>query len=479
MTTNVNSAVNPSAVATHMVVDTAIALPKLHDGSPQALSTNSCLQELPLHEFRMSVAHCGQDLAAIFERSPLLPGVILQDASSHRVGMVSRRRFLEYLLHPHGSEIFLQEPLRVLYSYARTTHLMLPGSTPILAAAQQALRRNPQLIGEPIVVQLADQHYYLLDFHDLNIAAWQLRGIETQVWYEQMQLEMLRNTRMASLGRLVDGVSHEILDPVSFIWGNLSHLSDYLRDILSLIALYETQLPEHPPAIQVRREEIELDYLREDIPRTLESIKTGSDRLSKLASSLQNFCHIDEVYPKPANLHECLDSVLLLLKSRLKSEIEIVKYYGHLPPVPCFVGQLSQVFMNILTQSLNLLLYSAATADMADELPILGQPERSSRSLKPRIQIRTESCALDGSGNRWIVVQIGHNAPNIPIELQQQITNGFTDIKPLTQETELTSSYRIVTTKHRGQFRVTCAPTPSQHLLGGLTMEFEILIPMA
>jgi signal transduction histidine kinase len=479
MRTNVNSAPINSAAMTHAGVDAAIALPKLHDGSPRPLSPDSCLQELPLHEFRLTVTHRGQDLAPIFEQSPLLPGVILQDAAGGWVGMVSRQCFLEYLLRPHGSAIFLQEPLSVLHSYARSNPLILSGQTPILAAAQQALRRVPQLVEEPIVVQLDDQSCHLLDFHDLNIAAWQLRGIETQVWYEQTQLEMLRNTRMASLGRLVDGVSHEILDPVSFIWGNLSHLSDYLRDILGLIALYEAQFPESTLAIEAMREAIELDYLREDIPKTLESIKTGSDRLSKLASSLQNFCHIDEVYPKPANIHECIEGVLLLLKSRLKSEIEIVKHYGHLPPVPCFIGQLSQVFMNILTQAVNLLLYSAATADMATELPIIGQPDLSARSLKPRIQIRTEACSLDGSGNRWIAVRIGHNAPMIPGELQQQIANGFADIKPLTKETELTSSYRIVTAKHRGKFRVVCAPDPSQLLPGGLTTEFEIFIPLA
>jgi signal transduction histidine kinase len=459
-----------------------IVLPQLHDGSTQPLCPDSCLRELPLHEFQLAITHTGADLAQIFAQFPTLPGVILCDRDRW-VGMISKQRFLEYLLHPRSNEIFLQEPLSVLHGYTRAHPLILSGSTSILSAAQQTLRRMPQLVGEPIVVQMPDpehsdqQRHLLLDFHDLNIASWQLRGIETQVWYEQTQLEMLRSTRMASLGRLVDGVSHEILDPVSFIWGNLSHLTDYLRDILGLISLYEQKFPDSPVEIATLREEIELDYLREDIPRTLESIKTGSDRLSKLASSLQNFCHIDEVYPKPANIHECIEGVLLLLKSRLKSEIEIVKDYGHLPPVPCFVGQLSQVFMNILTQAVNLLLYSAAIADMEEELA-RGQEGRSVSSTRPKIQIATESCSLDGSGHRWIAVRIGHNAPTIPLELQEQITNGFADIKPLTKETELTSSYRIITAKHRGKFKVHCASDPTALLPGGLTTEFEILIPL-
>jgi signal transduction histidine kinase len=479
--TSVNSAGNqtitPDSIAPNPISSDAIALPKLHDGSTRPLSPDSCLLELPLHEFQLSISQTGQELAKIFEQTPMVPGVVLQD-QGRWVGMISRRRFLEHLLYPHGSNIFLNEPLSVLYSYARTTPLLLPGKTPILAAAQQSLRRIPELIGEPIVVQLDEQAYHLLDFHDLNIASWQLRGIETQVWYEQTQLEMLRNTRMASLGRLVDGVSHEILDPVSFIWGNLSHLSEYLRDILGLITLYEEKFPEQPIEIQELRETIELDYLREDIPRTLESIKTGSDRLSKLASSLQNFCHIDEVYPKPANIHECLEGVLLLLKSRLKGEIEVNKHYGHLPPVPCFVGQLSQVFMNILTQSLNLLLYSAATEDMALELSTFGQSDPLGRSHHSKIEISTETCSLDGSGHRWIAIRIGHNAPVIATDLQAQIANGFADIKPLTKETELASSYRIITTKHRGKLKVHCAPDLTQLLPGGLTTQFEILLPL-
>jgi signal transduction histidine kinase len=453
-----------------------LATPRLHDGSLKPLQPDSILLDLPLYEFQWEIDAAASDLAAVFDRMPTLPGVLLRDAGE-LVGMISRQRFADYLLRPHGAELFLAQPVRVIHSYARSQNLILGGDSLILIAAQQALRRSPELIGEPVIVKLPNNQYRLLDFHELNIAAWQLRGIETQVWYEKTRLEMLRHNRMASLGRLVDGVSHEILDPVSFIWGNLSHLTNYVRDLLGLIALYEAELPTVPPALEDYRTEIEVDYLREDIPRTLDSLRTGSNRLSKLATSLQNFCHIDEVYPKAANVHECLDGVLLLLKSRLNNEIDIVKVYGHLPPVPCFIGQISQVFMNILTQGMNSLLYYVANSECAAEFAIPGQRENV-HGFQPRIRIQTETCSIDGSGNRWIAIRIGHNAPSMPVELRQQIESGFADVKPLTQETELTNSYRIITDRHRGRFRVTCAAALDQPLVGDLTTEFEILLPL-
>ncbi len=458
-----------------------LSTPRLHDGSLKPLQPDSILLDLPLYGFQWTIDAAASDLADVFDQMPTLPGVLLYDAGE-LVGMISRQRFAAYLLRPHGAPLFLAQPVRVIHSYARSHNLILAGDSLILIAAQQALRRSPELIGEPIIVKLPHSEscregYRLLDFHELNIAAWQLRGIETQVWHEKTHLEMLRHNRMASLGRLVDGVSHEILDPVSFIWGNLSHLTNYIRDLLGLIALYETELPEVSTALTEYRHAIEVEYLREDIPRTLDSLRTGSNRLSKLATSLQNFCHIDEVYPKAANVHECLDGVLLLLKSRLNNEISIIKDYGHLPPVPCFIGQISQVFMNILTQAMNSLLYYVANSECAAEFAIPGQREHVHR-FQPRIRIQTESCSIDGSGNRWIAVRIGHNAPSMPIELRQQIESGFANIKPLTQETELTSSYRIITDRHRGRFRVACAPTLDQPLTDGLTTEFELLLPL-
>jgi signal transduction histidine kinase len=183
------------------------------------------------------------------------------------------------------------------------------------------LARSRSLAGEPIVVTMPDDTYYLLDWHELNTAAWQIRGIETQVRYERNQVQMIQTEKMANLGRLVNGVAHEILDPVGFIWGNLSHLSDYHTSLLELLEAYEAEFAETPAAIQELKEELEFDYLAADLPQALNSITAGAKRLKNLVSALQNFCHIDEVHPKPADIHSCLDGIILLLKTRLKSEI--------------------------------------------------------------------------------------------------------------------------------------------------------------
>lgn len=217
---------------------------------------------------------------------------------------------------------FLQQPLQTFSRYVCSPILKLSGDSSILVSAKRALRRISKAMGEPILVNVSGE-YLLLDFHTLHIAYWQIRGIETQIAYEQTQIQMIRNDKMASLGRLANGVSHEILDPVSFIWGNLSHLSRYIKDVMQVVDRYELELPNPSNEMLKLRSDLEIDYLREDIPKTLQSIKTGADRLTKLASSLQNFCHINEVYPKATDIHDCLDSVLLLLKSHLKNEINV------------------------------------------------------------------------------------------------------------------------------------------------------------
>ena len=449
-----------------------LVLPRLSEGS-EALNLESTLQDLPLYEFQSELSCLGIKVAQVFERYPLLPGVILVEQGQF-VSMISRQQLLEYLLRPQGIELFLKRPLRVLSSYGPKSWLILAGNTSISSAAQQALRRSPECLADPIVVQQSSG-YQLLDIHTLNIAYWQIRGIETQVRYERLQLQMLQSEKMSSLGRLVDGVAHEILDPVSFIWGNLSHVSDYSQNLLILVAAYERALPQSTQEIAHIQEAIELDYLREDLPRTLESIKTGAERLSKLVNGLQNFCHIDEVYPKPADLHHCLDSVLLLLKSRVSTEIEIVKHYAQLPPVPCFVGQLSQVFMNVISRSIDVLLNQAVGDRLRSELNL---PHKS--RIRPRITIVTNLCTLRESDSRWVSICISDNGLGMSAETQQQLTEAFSSNQPFAKETSLITSYRIITARHGGKFKVYSRVHRSgDRTEAQTTTEFEILLPVA
>ncbi|MGI8503682.1 MAG: sensor histidine kinase [Hassallia sp.] len=435
----------------------------LSEGSDRDLGIESTLQQLPLYNFGVEISCTGTEIAEFFEKYPLLPGAILLDGGKF-IGMISRRRLLEFLIRPHGQELFFTEPLSVLYSYARTCILLLADSTPILSAMQIALRRSPELLAEPVIVKTAPDTYKLLDIQELGIASWQIRGIETQVRFERSQAQMIQNDKMASLGRLVDGVAHEILDPVGFIWGNLTYVSNYSQGLLKLIEAYDKELPFASTDIINIKEEIEFDFLEQDLSKSLKSIRTGAERLKKLVTSLQNFCHIDKLHPKPADLHSCINNILLLINSQIKGEIEIVKHYGNLPPVYCFVGQLSQVLMNILSQAVDALLDEAVRNQF-----------NSNTNQKPKIEITTEVISQeatkpDAPDSRWVSIRIADNGPGIPQELQKQIIESFSVEKRADKETSLAVSYQIITAKHGGKLNFT-----SQVSVG---TEFEILLPL-
>ncbi|MEO1094918.1 MAG: ATP-binding protein [Cyanobacteria bacterium J06638_28] len=457
---------------------------KIYANVAAPLGMDSTLQELPLHSVCLSLDTAGTDAAALFERSPELPGILLSE-HERIIGFISRERFLEYLLRPYGIDLFLSQPLAILFSYTRSDTLKLPQNTPILVAAQAALRRPVNQQGEPIWVTHSNGDQ-LLNSYDLNVAHWHIRGIETQVRYERAQAYMLQSQKMSALGRLVDGVAHEMLDPLSFIWGNLTHVAHYCNHLMELLAAYEAVLPPEVKASSSLVElcdAIELDYLKEDLPDTLRSIKGGAERLKRLATSLQNFCHIDEVYPQPADLHELIDSIVLLLQSRLKTRIQVIRHYSSLPPITCYAGQLGQVFMNILTNCVDALLAKTAQADVSTELGLAIQKPILSHVLeKPKITITTRFCTMaqeKGSGNnRWISITFADNGPGLPHSAQQQVLQSFSIEQRLEKETDLAMSYRIITAKHGGRFYVRSQSFSDQETAPDVGTEFEIRLPL-
>ena len=438
--------------------------PLFFQGSDQDLHLESNLKELPLWKFVVETNSICAEVAEILEKYPRLPGMILVE-NDHFVGMLSRRRLLEYLLRPHAIELFWQKPLSVIYSYARSEILIISDRTPILNAAFQSLRRSGVLRSEPIIVMGENEDYQLLDVEELNVAYWQIRGIETQVRYERTQTHLIQTEKMASLGRLVDGISHEILDPVSFIWGNLTHVANYTKDLLDLIEAYNYYFPETPREIAQMKEEIELDYLQTDLPKAIDSIRSGAERLKKLGISLQNFCHIDDVYPRPADLHSLIDSIILLLKSHITSDIEIMINYGKLPPISCFVGQINQVFMNVLTYMIDNLLNTAITQQFAQDF-------QEVQTYKPgfKITITTDVFSKHPENKRWVSIIIADNGHGIKPEVKQEILASFSTGKRVFKETSLALSYKIITAKHGGEFHLTSEV--------GTGTEFKILLPL-
>ena len=375
---------------------------------------------------------------------------------------------------------------RLLY-LANHNALVLSSETPILEGAKQALKRSPNQQNAPLLVQQPDGSCQLLDARILNVAHWQIRGIETQFRYERLQMQLLQSEKMAALGRLVDGVAHEILDPVGFIWGNLSYIASYVQQQSELLLAYEAALPVPPAQIAQLAADIELDYLRSDLPAAIKSAQGGAYRLKQLATSLQNFCHIDEIHPRPTDINTLLDSTLHLLKSHITTPITIARNYGRLPPIPCYAGQLSQVFMTLFTCAIDALLAQSHPPDNASgKMLAASQP--------PKITITTHVCvdpgrsdpkterAVDKSSiSRWVSITIRDNGPGLGNKSKTQILNSFSTSRRSRKETGLALSYQIVTAKHGGKFKLRSSHASEIENLPKITStgtEFEILLPL-
>ncbi|MCY7323724.1 MAG: GAF domain-containing protein [Phormidesmis sp. CAN_BIN36] len=266
------------------------------------------------------------------------------------------------------------------------------------------------------------------------------------------QSQLTQTEKMSSLGELVTGVAHEINNPVNFIHGNLSHVTGYANDLLTLVKTYQACYPHPSDEVAEQAEEIDLDFLTKDLPKTLASMKVGTDRIRQIVLSLRNFSRLDQLEMKPANLHEGLDSTLLILQHRLNAtdlpEIKLVKDYGDIPAVECHAGQLNQVFMNVISNAI----------DALEEHP---------DAKTPTISIWTARL-----GHDRVIVCIGDNGPGIPKDVQDKMFETFFTTKPIGKGTGmgLSISYEIVVEKHGGVFR--CHSQP------GHGTEFWIEIPI-
>ncbi|MEL7069848.1 MAG: ATP-binding protein [Cyanobacteria bacterium J06581_3] len=490
------SAQQPSGYVSHLpmhLIASSQQYPTLGTGNQQSLGIRSSLRNLPLCDFTVTAECTIRDLIEHFLKQAQLPGVIVSEAE--RVTVLSRQRCLNCLLHSAEVHYFVDNPVRVLLSQTKETPLTLSEDVAILAGAQQALKRPLEYQGEPILIQQKKGDYRLLDAHILNVAHWHIRGIETQIRYERLQMQILESEKMAALGRLVDGVAHEILDPVSFIWGNLSYIADYARQQHELLMAYEAACPEGSPEISELKEDIEIDYLRSDLPAAIKSARGGAHRLRQLATSLQNFCHIDAVHPRPTDLNTLIDSTLRLLKSRLTTPIVIEHSYGKLPPVPCFSGQLSQVFMNIFTNTIDSLLSQLQVngPQNSQANSQLSTQESHSPNNKP-LKITVTTCVCAGQPRtgqheplstseeaRWISIIISDNGPGIHPETKAQILESFSTKNRYRKETGLAMSYQIVTAKHGGKFWMRsfhASEAASPEMVQTTGTEFEILLPL-
>ncbi|MBD2498323.1 ATP-binding protein [Nostoc sp. FACHB-280] len=276
------------------------------------------------------------------------------------------------------------------------------------------------------------------------------------------QAQLIQSEKMSSLGQLVAGIAHEINNPATFIHGNLIYLREYTQELLNFVKLYHQYYPQPVPEMQAVAEMIDLAFLQEDIPKMLNSMAMGTERISQIVLSLRNFARMDEAEYKAVNIHEGIDNTLLILQHRLKAAnnaptIQVMREYGDLPLVECYAGQLNQVFMNILVNAIE-----------AIEEAQTHWINQSSKDDHPgQITIRTS--VMDA---QWVKIAIADNGIGIPENTQQNMLNPFFTTKPVGKGTGmgLSISYQIITEKHGG--RLDCFSNYGQGT------EFVIQIPM-
>ncbi|MGK7923592.1 MAG: PAS domain S-box protein [Trichodesmium sp.] len=267
---------------------------------------------------------------------------------------------------------------------------------------------------------------------------------------QQKEAQLIQQEKMSSLGQTVAGVAHEINNPVNFIHGNLTYVKDYVQDILDLLTLYQKYYPQPIPEIETKTEDIDLEFLMEDLPKILSSMEIGTERIRQIVVSLRNFSRLDEADKKIVNIHEGIDSTLLILDNRIKSKgknsgIEIVKEYSELPKIECYPGQLNQVFMNIISNSIDAL-------EPKPEPRIIKIKTYLDSSETAETDIQDQNQNLSNPQIKYAVISIHDNGFGLKENLINRVFDPFFTTKPVGKGTGLglSISYQIIVDKHGG-----------------------------
>jgi PAS domain S-box-containing protein len=277
---------------------------------------------------------------------------------------------------------------------------------------------------------------------------------------QRTQMQLVQTEKMSSLGQLVAGIAHEINNPVNFIYGNLIHTQDYIQSLLDLIDLYQRDYPQPSDEIIEKIDEIDLEFIRSDLPQVIGSMKMGAERIEKIVSSLRTFSRLDESAMKEINIHDGLESTLMILQNRLGAtpehrEIEVIREYGDLPPVECYAGELNQVFMNILNNAIDALEERESTMSLEE---IAVNPSY--------IKISTVQAEKE------VLIKIADNGLGMPETVRNRLFDPFFTTKAVGKGTGMGLSicYQIITQRHGG--KIDCIST------AGVGTEFMITIPM-
>ncbi|NJN03763.1 MAG: HAMP domain-containing histidine kinase [Leptolyngbyaceae cyanobacterium SL_1_1] len=453
----------------------------------RALNLQSPLTALQLYEFQVET-HCpGQVVYDILAAEVVIPGVILTEDNAF-YGVISRRCFLEAMSRAYGRELFLRRPIGILYEFIAADILQLPGATLVTEAAHLTLQRPTDLLYEPLVVKLAPQSYRLVDVHQLLMAQAEIHRLTSQLLREKTHAELMQNERLASLGRLLAGVAHEIRNPVNFIWNNLQYLSEYSLALIDLVGTWDADAADRHSQIQHLKQTYDFSFIAEDLPKILGSLETGTDRLRHLVESLRTLSRMDEKTLTSVDVHVSLENTLLILSNQIKTGIEVSKQYGELPMIDCYAGQLGQVFMNIISNAIDSLQAHQASLKPELVLPTGENATVPASSWEPRISVTTALCSklpVDAddtptAAHAWISVRIADNGPGIPESVQRKIFDDFFTTKPIGKGTGLglSISRDIVVNHHQGQLILRSPCLFSAETQRAYGAEFEILLPL-
>ncbi|MEG3933323.1 PAS domain S-box protein [Microcoleus sp. T2B6] len=290
-------------------------------------------------------------------------------------------------------------------------------------------------ICDQLSIAISQAELYTKSVDSARIAQEQAAKLEVTLCELKLaQTQLVQAEKMSSLGQMVAGIAHEINNPVSFIFGNLTYTEEYTRSLMKLLQMYRDEYPEPSPAIQEEIEVLELDFVLEDLPKMLSSMQVGATRIRDIVRSLRNFSRLDESDMKKVNIHEGIDSTLMILEHRLKVQpdrpaIQLVKEYGQLPLVECYAGLLNQVFMNIIANAIDVLQESLENPGI--------------------IRIRTE---VKGS---LAVIRISDNGAGMTAQVKQRIFDPFYTTKRVGSGTGmgLAISHSIIVEKHKGEIK--------------------------
>jgi two-component system, NtrC family, sensor kinase len=305
-------------------------------------------------------------------------------------------------------------------------------------SSQELLQANAQMqtLLQTVETQVAERTA------DLTQANLELAATLQEL--QQAQAQLVQTEKMSSLGQLVAGVAHEINNPVNFIHGNLTYLDEHIQDLLKLVQAYQKVLPDPPLELKTQLERLDFNFIEMDLPKLLQSMNGGTDRIQEIVSSLRNFSRLDESEVKTVELHQGIDNTLMILSHRFRAtpdrpKIEVVKQYDQLPLVECYAGQMNQVFMNLLSNAID-----ALETVSEETIAVHSHPDTADR----KIWVRTELLK-----NQRVRIWIQDNGPGIPERIKTRIFDPFFTTKPIGKGTGLglSISYQIVTEKHQGQ----------------------------